>query len=243
MQASPSGEGFRTFEMDGSRPSSRNEILEPAASFSSPPHKVPSYDEIMPSPKVTHRIEEYNHVNQRNMRSTQQADTHSDVPSDELNATKGGVEQDLSGFEENTYPRISSPVNSWQTNGSQRSDYRYQDSHRTMTNERQHHIRHELNTFSTPERPNYSGRATTTRSSRGATRDGYPQSPDYPLYSNAPACVSPGSTASYNSGNGSLNDPDYDASVQNFIKERRRIKRATRKHRAERKQPPVTMEV
>ena len=233
MKASPSGEGFRTFEMDGSRPSSRNEVVEPAASFPSP-HKVPSYDEIMPSPNVTY---------QRNVRSTQQADTHSDVPSDELNATKGGVEQDLSGFEENAYPRISSPVNSWQTSGSQRSDYRYQDNHRAMVNERQHHIRHELNTFSTPERPSYSGRTTTSRSSKGATRDGYPQSPDNPSYSNAPACVSPTSTASYTSGNGSLNDADYDASVQHFIKERRRIKRATRKHRAERKQPPVTMEV
>ena len=233
MQASPSGEGFRFYEGNSNDATLHDEALTHT------PQKSPSFDEFHIESNAPHRIEDYDQFDQLAMRNSKEADNYSDVPSDEMNAMKSSGDQDLSGFDQNPPPRLVSPANAGISSRQTRSTTHYDYDHKAMIQDRQQQIRHELNALSTPERPKYSGR--TSRNSGYPPRS--PEYPQYTSYANAPVAVSPASTSSYNSADYLDGDADYDASVQQYLKERRRIKRATRKQRAERKQPPVTMEV
>jgi hypothetical protein len=184
-------------------------------------------------------------------------DTQSDVPSDELNAMMSSMEQDLEGFGNSREPVPTSSASKYASPSSSSPSYPHyrQQAYNnytmnyTLPQQQQQHYQHHQQ----QQQPPYSSSSSmwSTPERKPSTTRGPPSPPQYYPDPATPrsdgGVVSPSSSSSFNSyemDNGiATGDKDIDANILEYLKERRRIKRVTRKHRAERKQPPVTMEV
>jgi hypothetical protein len=231
-----------------SKPASR-ELTTPMTATS-------SVDDFSPTSRILRRLMSGGSRNEEEHRIVPRRQVHddaqSDVPSDELNAMMSSMEQDLEGFGNSREPVPTSSTSKYASPSSSSPSYTHyrQQAYNNYTMnytlpQQQHYQQSQpqysssSSMWSTPER----------KPSRGPPSPPQHYYPDPATPRSDGGVVSPSSSSSFNSYNELMDngiatgDRDIDANILEYLKERRRIKRVTRKHRAERKQPPVTMEV